>query len=196
MIERSCSSRGLLEEIAYKSSDVGRAVRTIGHAELRRERSAQRTLPGWVFVEDRTGTQRDEDVFTTDIGLTPKQIIAAYTGRWAIEVMFQEVREHLGDETTRGWCERTILRAEPCLFGLCSLVALRFSELPQAERQTPLVIWTGSLKPNLTFSDAVTIVRRNDWRIWILESPRRAPAIQKLTAQEQPAVLDAVTQAL
>lgn len=48
----------------------------------------------WVFVEDRTGTHRDEYFFTTDITLAPHQIIEAYTGRWAIEVMFEEVREH------------------------------------------------------------------------------------------------------
>lgn len=72
----------------------------------------------WVFVEDRKGTHRDEYFFTTDVTLTPHQIIEAYTGRWAIEVTFQEVREHVGLETTRGHCARTILRAEPCLFGL------------------------------------------------------------------------------
>lgn len=63
----------------------------------------------WVFVEDRTGTYRDEYFFTTDITLTPHQIIEAYTGRWAIEVTFEEVREHVGLESTRGHCARTIL---------------------------------------------------------------------------------------
>lgn len=69
-----------------------------------------------VFVEDLTGTHRDEYFFTTDISLTPKQIIDTYTGRWAIEVMFEETREHVGLESTRGPCAKTILRAEPCLF--------------------------------------------------------------------------------
>ncbi len=85
----------------------------------------------WVVVEDRTGTHRDEYFFTTDITLTPHQIIEAYTGRWAIEVKFEEVREHVGLETTRGRCAHTILHAEPCLFGLDTLVALWFAELPE-----------------------------------------------------------------
>jgi DDE superfamily endonuclease len=78
----------------------------------------------WVFVEDLTGTPRDEDFFTTDVALTPKQIIEAYTGRWAIEVTFEEVREPVGLESTRGRCARTVLRAEPGLFGWYTLVAL------------------------------------------------------------------------
>jgi hypothetical protein len=84
----------------------------------------------WVFVEDLTGTHRDEYFFTTDVTLMPKQIIETYTSRWAIEVTFEEVREHVGLETTRGRRARTILRAEPCLFGLYTLVALWFSETP------------------------------------------------------------------
>ena len=61
----------------------------------------------WVFVHDLTGTHRDEDFFTTDVTHSAKQVIETFTGRWSIEVTFQEVRAHLGVETTRGWIERT-----------------------------------------------------------------------------------------
>ncbi len=71
----------------------------------------------WVFVEDLTGTHRDEYFFTTDVALTPKQIIEAYTGRWAIEVTFEETREHVGLETTRGRCEPTILPPSRACWG-------------------------------------------------------------------------------
>lgn len=150
----------------------------------------------WVFVKDRTGTHRDEYFFTTDVHLTPKQIVEAYTGRWAIEVMFQEVREHLGLETTRGWSAQTILRAEPCLFGLYTLVALWFSQLPEHERAAPAVAWIASDKPTLTFSDAITFVRRQVWSFWVLQSPRHAPAFQKLTPKEKRQLLALLTQAL
>lgn len=150
----------------------------------------------WVFVEDLTGTHRDEYLFTTDINLTPRQIIQAYTGRWAIEVMFEETREHVGLETTRGRCAKTILRAEPCLFGLYTLIALWFSELPAQERWEPVVDWTGSAKQTLTFSDAITLVRRHIWRCWVLESPRHATAFQKLTSQEKHLMLGLLTQAM
>lgn len=150
----------------------------------------------WVFVEDLTGTHRDEYFFTTDVALTPKQIIEVYTGRWAIEVTFEEVREHVGLESTRGRCARTILRAEPCLFGLYTLVALWFSELPEKERREPAVAWTGSVKSTLTFSDAITLVRRHVWRFWVLESPRHTVAFQKLSTNEKHTLLELITQAL
>jgi hypothetical protein len=150
----------------------------------------------WVFVDDLTGTHRDEYFFTTDVTLTPQQIIEAYTARWAIEVMFEEVREHVGLETTRGRCAQTILRAEPCLFGLYTLVALWFSELSQREHQAPVVAWIGSVKQTLTFSDAITLVRRHIWRTWVLESPRHAAAFQKLTTTEKHRLLEVLTQAL
>lgn len=150
----------------------------------------------WVLVEDLTGTHRDEYFFTTDVDLTPREIIAAYTGRWAIEVMFQEVREHLGLESTRGWCARTILRAEPCLFGLYTLVTLWFAELPESQRRSAVVPWTGTPKTTRTFSDAITLVRRQVWRQWILESPRHSTAFHKLTTTEKRTLLDLITQAL
>lgn len=150
----------------------------------------------WVFVQDLTGTHRDEYFFTTDCDLTPRQIIEVYTGRWAIEVMFAEIREHVGLETTRGWSAQTILRAEPCLFGLYTLIVLWASELPETARSEPVIVWTGSVKQSLTYSDAITLVRRHIWRFWVLESPRHAAAFQKLTPREKHTLLEIITQAL
>ena len=74
-------------------------------------------------MHDFTGTHHDEDFVTTDVTHSTQQVIETVTGRWSIEVTFQEVRAHLGVETTRGWIERrvgsnTVLRAEPGLFGM------------------------------------------------------------------------------
>ena len=146
----------------------------------------------WVFVEDRTGTHRDEYFFTTDANLTPKQIVEAYTGRWAIEVMFAEVREHLGLESTRGWCARTVLRAEPCLFGLYTLVALWFADLPKSASGTPNLAWVARVKPASTFSDAIAMVRQQIWRHWVLQCPRHAAALRKLTPRERTSLIELV----
>ncbi|MFO0847188.1 MAG: transposase [Gemmataceae bacterium] len=114
----------------------------------------------WVFVEDRTGTHRDEYLLTTDTGFSPSQVIAAYCGRWNIETTFQESRSQLGLETTRGWCRRTVLRAAPCLLGLYSVVAILFASLPESKRAGS-VAWPG--KVGVAFSDAVRSVRRWLW---------------------------------
>jgi hypothetical protein len=114
----------------------------------------------WVFVEDRTGTHRDEYFLTTDTTWSPAEVVAAYCGRWNLETTFQECRSHLGLETTRGWRRATVLRAAPCLLGLYSVVTVLFTSLPESER-TGAVRWPG--KVGVTFSDAVRSVRRWLW---------------------------------
>lgn len=146
----------------------------------------------WVFVEDVSGTHRDEYVFTTDGTPTPKRIVEAYTGRWAIEVMFAEVREHLGLESTRGWCARTVLRAEPCLFGLDTLVALWFADLPTPASPAANLAWVTRLKPASTFSDAITSVRQQVWRHRVLKCPCHAAALQKLTPRERNSLIELI----
>src|SRR5262245_18972955 len=61
---------------------------------------------------------------------------------WQIETTFQELRAHLGLETTRGWWPKTAQRAAPCLFGLYTAVALLYQALPAAKR-SGAVTWPG-----------------------------------------------------
>jgi len=55
-------------------------------------------------------------------------------------------------------------RAAPCLLGLYSVVALLFAGLPEQDRRGS-VQWPG--KAVLTFSDALTAVRRWLWSSWV-----------------------------
>ena len=89
----------------------------------------------WAFVRDRTGTHRDDYFFTTDVTMGPKAVIETYTGRWNIETTFQEARSYLGLETTRGRSRNTVLRAEPCLLALYTLVVWLYAELPVRYRR-------------------------------------------------------------
>ena len=84
----------------------------------------------WVFVRDRTGTHRDDYLFSTDPEMAVAPVVETYTGRWSIETTLQEMRAYLGLETTRGWKEATVLRLAPCLFGLFSVVAVLYDLLP------------------------------------------------------------------
>jgi hypothetical protein len=131
----------------------------------------------WVFVRDLSGTHREEYFFTTDTALTPAQIIAHYASRWNIETTFQELRAHLGLETTRGWCQETVLRAAPCLFGLYSVVAALFALLPQ-EKRVGGVSWRG--KERVSFSDALCAVRRWLWTEAIFPQADAKPGFEKL----------------
>ncbi len=131
----------------------------------------------WVFVQDQSGTHRDEYFYCTDPTMTPKAIISHYTARWNIETTFQELRAHLGLETTRGWCAKTVRRAAPCLFGLYTVVALLYHALPEAQRSGS-VCWPG--KQGGTFSDALAAVRRWLWTEWVFPQAGSTAAIEKL----------------
>jgi hypothetical protein len=131
----------------------------------------------WVFVRDLTGTHRDEYFFTTDPVIGPAAVVEKYTGRWNLETTFQECRSCLGLETTRGWCRATVLRAAPCLFGLYSVVAALYHLLPTAKR-AGRVDWPG--KAGVTFSDALTAVRRWLWADGVFPQAAGPAAVQKL----------------
>jgi len=146
----------------------------------------------WVFVRDRAGTHRDEYSYSTDPGLAVAAIIGHYTARCNSETTFQELRAHPGLESTRGWCARTVLRAAPCLFGLYSVVALLYQALPAAKR-TGGVRWPG--KEGLTFSDALTAVRRWRWADGVLTQAGAAAAVQKLPEPVQDLLLSALAPA-
>jgi hypothetical protein len=147
----------------------------------------------WVYVHDCTSTHRDEYLYSTDVTLTAQQIIERYTARWNVETTFAELRAYLGLETTRGWCRETVLRAEPCLFGLYSVVALWFEQLP-AERQAARgVEWEG--KQGVTFSDAITAVRRWLWTDWVFATAGHDTAFAKLPEPFQQALLGALAPA-
>jgi hypothetical protein len=132
----------------------------------------------WVFVHDLSGTHRDSYFFTTDKTMTVGSLIETYTGRWNIETTFEEVRSYLHMETTRGWSRDTVLRVGPCLFGLYTVVAWLYAELPGRWSRVRLVAWPG--KRDVTFSDAITAVRRWLWVDWVLTIPGHRDGFQKL----------------
>jgi DDE superfamily endonuclease len=132
----------------------------------------------WVFVRDRTGTHRDEYFFTTDVTMSPRAVIETYTGRWNIETTFQEARSYLGLETTRGRVRNTVLRAEPCLLALYTLVVWLYAELPVRYRRGRAVAWWG--KVDVTFSDAITAVRRYLWVEGVFSINGHREAFEKL----------------
>ena len=133
----------------------------------------------WVFVKDTTGTHRDEYLFTTDTTRTADAVVETYCGRWSIETTFQECRSCVGLETTRGRSRATICRAAPCLFGLYSVVAVLYHALPEGKR-TGAIAWAG--KETVTFSDALTAVRRWVWVEGVFPQAEIDGAIAELPA--------------
>jgi hypothetical protein len=148
----------------------------------------------WVFVHDRDGTHEDRYFYTTDPSLSPSRVVTLYTGRWSIEVTFQEARQHLGFHTPRNWRERSVLRTAPCLLGLFSLVCLIYHRHTRGEGAEPLsTAWYAKAEP--TFADAVASVRRLLWSQTILKQADRHRAFQKLPPDIRQTLLDQLSRA-
>jgi hypothetical protein len=147
----------------------------------------------WVYVHDATGTHRDDYLYSTDVTMTAAAIIETYTGRWNIETTFQETRAYLGLETTRGWCQRTVQRAAPCLFGLYTVVAVLYATLRSQGTATAGVQWTN--KAGVTFSDAITTVRRWLWTEWVFARHGHDQAFAKVPEDLQDILLSALAPA-
>jgi DDE superfamily endonuclease len=147
----------------------------------------------WVHVHDGTGTHRDESFLTTDITMRPEQSVACYTQRWSIETTFQECREDLTLEATKGDGQQTVLRFTPCLFGLYSMVVLLYLQLPRPSRTLRIVRWRG--KSTVTFSDMMTCVRRALWEQWGFHTQADSQEFSKLSPSLQDTILYALAPA-
>jgi len=147
----------------------------------------------WILVHDIQGTHRDEYLYSTDPTLRPDQIVSLFTGRWSIEVTFQEVRLHLGFTTPRNWSKRSVLRTAPCLLGLFSLVSLIYGRHTRDRGVQPFsAVWYG--KKETTFSDAITTVRRLCWETALNQSWKHT-GVTKLATRLRRTLLDHLSHA-
>jgi hypothetical protein len=133
----------------------------------------------WVFVRDLDGTHRDEYFYATDTTLSAEEIVTCFTARWPIETTFQEMRAHLGFETTRQRTAKSVLRTAPCLLGLFTVICLVFAEHarrhPVRLRSTP---WYAKKEPS--FSNAIATVRNLLWSETIFETASHHEAFSKI----------------
>jgi hypothetical protein len=123
-------------------------------------------LPGvhirYVLIRDIAGNFDSQALLSTDLSLTPEQILTFFMRRWQMEPTFRHVREHLGVETQRQWSDKAIARTTPVLLGLFSFVTLLANAL--YVRQSPAVYTVAWYTKDLpTFADALALVRRHLW---------------------------------
>ena len=116
----------------------------------------------FVLIRDVLGKFKPQALLSTDLDLTPLDILTFFMRRWQMEPTFRHVREHLGVETQRQWSDQAIARTTPTLMGLFSLVTLLADTLITRHS---LTIHTAAWYPKTlpTFSDAIALVRRALW---------------------------------
>jgi hypothetical protein len=144
----------------------------------------------WVHVRDLDGNHREEYFYSTDCQMSVTAIIEAFVGRWDIEVTFEETREHLGLETPRGRTQNTVLRVEPSLFLLYSLVVYWYTQIAPTAGTKIRYSWHG--KQSITFSDAMIAVRRSVWEHYLFQQPTLNGCFVKLHATAKKLVFDAL----
>ena len=130
----------------------------------------------WVVVRDPAGKRRDECFFTTDMTMTPKEIVETYVLRWSIEVTFEETKCHLGLETLRNRSETAVRRSVPMLLGLYSLIIVWYTNcVGEHERRVGSAPWYK--KPAVTFSDMIEAARETILLEATFETGRLKPGV-------------------
>ena len=120
-----------------------------------------------VLIHDPVGQWRNEALVSTDLSLTPEEIITGYCRRWSVEVAFCDSKQMLGFHDPQVWCRHSVERAAPMSWFVGSLVVLWYAmkghELEQAQRDRP---WYRH-KPEPTFADMLATCRVHLWRHWL-----------------------------
>lgn len=133
----------------------------------------------WVFVHDLEGTHEDRYFYSTDPTLSASRLISLYTGRWSIEVTFQETKQHLGLATPRNRKDQSVLRTTPCLLGLYSVLSLLFHHQHLRRAAQPRSFpWYA--KQQVAFSDVLASVRRLLWEQTVFSQDDQHHALEKL----------------
>lgn len=145
----------------------------------------------WVLVRDPDGKLDPKAFLSTNLDLTPVEILTYFVRRWQVEVTFAEVRRHLGVESQRQWSDLAIARTTPCLLGLFSLVTLMADRL-NTRGALPIRQSAWYAKADPTFSDAIAAVRQHLWHQQTFSTCPSAVQIVKIPRL----VLERLTQAL
>lgn len=134
-----------------------------------------------VIVRDPAGRQPDDFFFCTDAAVPDQQIVQRYFDRWGVEESILEAKQHLGFESTRGWCSRTVHHQAPLAMMLVTLVKAWYARaaddepalLPQA---TP---WYRD-KTRPSFLDMLAALRGVLWQHRISSKLRLTPRVHDI----------------
>jgi SRSO17 transposase len=131
-----------------------------------------------VIVRDPSGKEKDDFFFCTDARVADEEIVQRYYDRWGVEECILEAKQHMGFESTQGWCSKTVNRQAPLAMLLVTLVKAWYARcaadepslLPEtmpwyAHKRHPSfvdmlsglrkVLWQHRISPNLRFLQRV-----------------------------------------
>jgi hypothetical protein len=117
-----------------------------------------------VFVEDPTGREDSFRAVCSDPTMPDEQIVQTFYDRWGIEECFQESKQQMGMERTRGWSVQTVTRQAPLAMLINTLVKLWYlkhvAQRPDLQPETP-PWYTTKVVPS--YRDMLATLRRALW---------------------------------
>jgi hypothetical protein len=116
-----------------------------------------------VIRRDPTGRERDDFFFTTDLSLTPAQVMGGFAGRWSIEDTFKNTKQFLGSQEPQTWKGQGPERVAMLGLWLSSAVWLWYLSQKAQCRRVNVLPWYPS-KAHPSFADALATLRRHLWR--------------------------------
>jgi hypothetical protein len=115
-----------------------------------------------VLVHDPEGKRPDQMFYCTRLDWDAQQILAAYAGRWAIEVTFENSKQLLGLAEPANRTPLAVLRTAPMALVLYSLIVVWFHRVGHLLVQYPERPWYRR-KAEPAFADMLSTLRRVSW---------------------------------
>jgi len=116
-----------------------------------------------VISRDPAGREQDDFFFTTDLKLTPAEVIGGFAGRWSIEDTFKNTKQSLGSEEPQTWKGQGPERAAVISLWLYSMVWMWYICYGYGKIRLTVIPWY-STKTCPSFQDALAALRRTLWR--------------------------------
>jgi hypothetical protein len=135
--------------------------------------SAGQKLLRIVVVRDPKGGRRDDCFFSTDLTLTPPQILESFALRWPLEVCFRDVKQFLGFEDPQNRVPQATQRTAPLIFYIYDLALLWYAQSGhrRAHQTTLQRLWY-QRKTTVSFEDILRTLRQATWHEKIFSDPR------------------------
>jgi hypothetical protein len=130
-----------------------------------------------VISRDPAGKEPDDFFFTTDLKLTPAEVIGGFAGRWSIEDTFKNTKQLLGGEEPQTWKGKGPERAAVISLWLYSIIWAWYIRHGYGKIRLPAMPWYPT-KTCPSFQDALAALRRVLWwkRIIIMFGNHTVPA--------------------
>jgi SRSO17 transposase len=135
-----------------------------------------------VLVRDMLGKRPDQMFYCTCLDWDARQILAAYAGRWSIEVTFENSKQSLGLEDPANRKEKAVRRTAPMALVLHSLIVLWFHQVGHRHLRFPDRPWYPR-KQEPSFADMLTTLRRMSWQDKFRTLPAKTRLARKALAQ-------------